>query len=513
MNGDSPGAPDTDSLQAAARREPRRTLGFFKNWWRGLLADITLMDTSAHLATRRRDLDTLIGPDDETPQPRPSGVPEAAWTGRVKRARALLLRLRVDPEEEAWIKARTAVDKRLMRIEAAIGLLVPGVRGAAEVAAQLVARTSLQTDNEELRHQLSLWASAWADDRRWREAQAAVSRRLSQVEELAAIEHDGLWLALERERQALPSPRRNRAAELARNRPTTGQPPPALDAERSEAELLLREAVRAGNDNLRARLLSMRSADPLHWRQTRSATSEGLFEIEAIMPLLAGDQELRLQLEMERHAEPRSLPKVLEPRADTLLKTPSNTELNREQRSEAELLVGAAVHARNDEARERQATAAARINYMTWMAIILAFTGVLTAGMIILAQTIADFWPNIFLVAAAGALGGTLSGLLTTIRAPWRTLVAIERLGPGAIIQPILGMAGGVVLYAIWQSGAFKIPTLKTDDWAAITAVAFAGGFSEPLLLKSVRRLTGSEDPKSVPAEATAEDRSAARGS
>jgi hypothetical protein len=33
------------------------------------------------------------------------------------------------------------------------------------------------------------------------------------------------------------------------------------------------------------------------------------------------------------------------------------------------------------------------------------------------------------------------------------------------------------------------------------------------LLLKSVRRLTGSEDPKSVPAEATAEDRSAARGS
>jgi hypothetical protein len=430
-------------------------------------------------------------------------VSAEAWTERLDRARAALTRLPIEPEEEAWLATRTAVDRRLLEIEAAIGTLIADGGGADGDAAQLGALTALLSDNDRLRDSLARWASAWPDDQRWREARAAVSRRLSEVEELGRIGDGRLRLALGRERQALPRARRARAGELV-NQLTGDQSEPQTDSEpRSETELLLREAVRAGNDQLRARLLSMRSPDPPHWREIRSATSERLFEIEALMPLLSGDGELRLQLVTERHREPSSLPKALEERADTLLtQLSAPTERTAEQRSEAELLVAAAVGARNDQLREQQAATAARINYMTWMTFFLALTGALTAVMIILTE--GDAKPagleTVLLVMAAGALGGTLSGLLT-IRAPWRNLRAIERLGPGAIIQPILGIAGGLALYFIWSAKAFNIANLDRSDWAAIAAVAFAGGFSEALVLKSINRLTGDRD--SAPAGTT----------
>lgn len=102
-------------------------------------------------------------------------------------------------------------------------------------------------------------------------------------------------------------------------------------------------------------------------------------------------------------------------------------------------------------------------------------------------------WADVLLAILAGALGGTLSGVIR-LRAPQRRLAALKNLGLVMLVQPLFGAVGGIILFAIWRSGLLSIAGLDEDDWASVVVVAFAGGFSEPFFLKSLARITGSPD-------------------
>jgi hypothetical protein len=56
-----------------------------------------------------------------------------------------------------------------------------------------------------------------------------------------------------------------------------------------------------------------------------------------------------------------------------------------------------------------------------------------------------------------------------------------------------IGAVAGLFLWIVLESGLVEIAG-RGDDWAVEAAVAFAAGFSEPFVLKTVARITGGGD-------------------
>jgi len=140
--------------------------------------------------------------------------------------------------------------------------------------------------------------------------------------------------------------------------------------------------------------------------------------------------------------------------------------------------------------REERITSELRQNYLTWLGTVLLLLLVGVSGVATLAAR-SGLWADLLLALLSGALGGTLSGVIR-LRAPENRLAALKNLGLVMLVQPLVGAVGGIVLFALWKSGLLSVNGLEKDQWASVTVVAFAGGFSERLFLKGLARISGA---------------------
>jgi hypothetical protein len=135
--------------------------------------------------------------------------------------------------------------------------------------------------------------------------------------------------------------------------------------------------------------------------------------------------------------------------------------------------------------RARSTTKAVRLLWLTP-----ALTALVVA-LIVLAGWLADDagFGEAVLVAVAGAVGATLAAAfklrdtlprLGDLRTFWYTFP----------LQIPLGAVAGLFLWIVLESGLVDVA--GTADWAVAAALAFAAGFSEPFLLKTVERIAGS---------------------
>jgi hypothetical protein len=221
----------------------------------------------------------------------------------------------------------------------------------------------------------------------------------------------------------------------------------------------------------------------------RSAANELLDKLDGMLPLIANDDRLRLMLEAELDRDETVLGKAARKRADELL---ASAALDEARRGQLEALVAAATRERNDRVREERLSGELRQNYLTWLGMVLFL---LLAGMssVVVLAARTGLWADVLLALLAGALGGTLSGVIR-LRTPENRLAALKNLGLVMLVQPLVGGVGGIVLFALWRSGLFSVAGLEEDEWASIAVVAFAGGFSERLFLKSLGRITGASE-------------------
>jgi hypothetical protein len=234
----------------------------------------------------------------------------------------------------------------------------------------------------------------------------------------------------------------------------------------------------------RARLLA-RHALP----DDRAAANELLGKLEGMLPLVAGEDRLRLMLEAELERDDAALTDAARKRARELL---HSTDGVVERRREVESLVAAAARERNDRYREERFTSELRQNYLTWLGLVLLLL-LLGVGIFSILAAHYGLWAQVALALLSGALGGTLSGVIR-LRVPESHLAALKNLGLVMLVQPLVGAVGGLVLFAIWRSGLLTVAGLDKDEWSSVAVVAFAGGFSERFFLKSLARITGAAD-------------------
>jgi hypothetical protein len=226
----------------------------------------------------------------------------------------------------------------------------------------------------------------------------------------------------------------------------------------------------------------------------RAEASALLDKLDFVVPLLADEERLRLMLEIELDRDKRLLGAGVRQRASQLIKSHERGPAARRQ---LELLLAAAVRERDDELREQQFTSDLRQNYLTWLGTVLLLLLVAVAAMAIVSAR-AGLWADVLLATFAGALGGTLSGVIR-LRAPEQRLTTLKNLGLVMLVQPLVGAVGGIILFALWKSGAFTIAGLTKNRWASVAVVAFAGGFSERLFLRSIARIGGAESTEKAP--------------
>jgi hypothetical protein len=219
----------------------------------------------------------------------------------------------------------------------------------------------------------------------------------------------------------------------------------------------------------------------------RAAANELLDKLDGMLPLLADDDRLRLMLEAELDRADTTLGEGARKRARDLLKPAAVDEAGRRL---LEALVTAATRERNDRVREERITSELRQNYLTWLGTVLLLLLVGVSGVATLAAR-SGLWADVLLALLSGALGGTLSGVIR-LRAPENRLAALKNLGLVMLVQPLVGAVGGIVLFALWKSGLLSVKGLEKDQWASVTVVAFAGGFSERLFLKGLARISGA---------------------
>jgi len=221
----------------------------------------------------------------------------------------------------------------------------------------------------------------------------------------------------------------------------------------------------------------------------RGLANELLDRLDSMLPLVADDDRLVLMLESELERDETVLTAAARKRAHDLLGATSH---DAEHRRQLESLVTAAIRERNDRFREERITSELRQNYLTWLGSVLFLLLVGVAGFSILAAH-AGLWADVVLALLAGALGGTLSGVIR-LRVPESRLAALKSLGLVMLVQPLVGAVGGIVLFATWRSGLLTVAGLDEDEWSSVAVVAFAGGFSERFFLKSLARITGAPD-------------------
>jgi hypothetical protein len=220
----------------------------------------------------------------------------------------------------------------------------------------------------------------------------------------------------------------------------------------------------------------------------RAGANEMLDKLDSVLVLVADDDRLRFMLETELESDDSVLTKAAAKRARDLLAKKNGVD----QRHQLESLVSAILRVRNDQIREERFTSDLRQNYLTWLGSVLVLLLIGVAGFSVVAAHV-GLWGQIVLALLAGALGGTLSGVIR-LRVPESRLTALKNLGPVMLVQPLVGAVGGLILFAIWRSGLLKVAGLDRNEWSSVAVVAFVGGFSERYFLRSLARITGGAD-------------------
>jgi hypothetical protein len=98
-------------------------------------------------------------------------------------------------------------------------------------------------------------------------------------------------------------------------------------------------------------------------------------------------------------------------------------------------------------------------------------------------------WRGGALAALAGAVGATLSGAFK-LRDQAPRVSDMRVFWCAFAVQPFVGAVAGLFLLLVLLSGIVEFADTG-NEWATRAAVAFAAGFSEPFLLKTVGRLAG----------------------
>jgi hypothetical protein len=224
----------------------------------------------------------------------------------------------------------------------------------------------------------------------------------------------------------------------------------------------------------------------------RDEADEHIEELDELAPLLAGPHDVAAVLERELQ-RPDADDEI---RLSTLFECTEICKLVEEYRASGDLRPDRLQQARAWLARlareqndlRRHNRAATRHKLRMIRQLFLPALLVLTAGFGLSAVIVAagpQFWRQVLFATAAGALGSTLGGALKL-----RDLFEMDdvrRFSHAIALQPIIGAAAGlVVLLAYLQVHGRHDP----PAWIAEGLVAFAGGFSEPVFLKTVEKLT-----------------------
>jgi hypothetical protein len=135
----------------------------------------------------------------------------------------------------------------------------------------------------------------------------------------------------------------------------------------------------------------------------------------------------------------------------------------------------------------RRAREGARADRLVLLAPALA---ALVVAFVALTAAISDAsWRVGLLAAVAGATGATVAAAFK-LRDALARLSALRTFPSAFALQTALGAAAGVFLWTVLESRFVDIGG-EGEDWAAAVALAFVGGFSEPLLLKTIERIAG----------------------
>jgi hypothetical protein len=136
--------------------------------------------------------------------------------------------------------------------------------------------------------------------------------------------------------------------------------------------------------------------------------------------------------------------------------------------------------------RARDGTKATRL---VWLAPVLA---ALVVAFIGVADWVSEdaSWSEGLLVALAGAMGATLAAAFK-LRDTLPRLSDLRWFWYAFALQPLLGSVAGLFLWVVLESGIVEIGA-PGEDWAEAVVLGFVAGFSEPFLLGTIERITGS---------------------
>jgi hypothetical protein len=149
---------------------------------------------------------------------------------------------------------------------------------------------------------------------------------------------------------------------------------------------------------------------------------------------------------------------------------------------------------REEAGRDRRARAALKYLYLTRLAPLLV---VLLVGLGVTVNFASNdtILATVLLMACAGALGSTLSGLFK-VRDHLVRLDELRGFWPAMRVQPVVGACAGVIVFLILNSQAIGLGAGSSETWSGRGLLAFAAGFSEPFFLGIVQRVAVVPDRK-----------------
>lgn len=110
-------------------------------------------------------------------------------------------------------------------------------------------------------------------------------------------------------------------------------------------------------------------------------------------------------------------------------------------------------------------------------------------------------WIFILAIIALGAVGGLVSAILTTesLEAPSHAFYIRRIL---LFLKPLIGAAGGLILYLVQVSGVITIVSTSSNQQATYLVLAFVAGFSERFFVSEVEQVAGLGKKKKKQKEA-----------
>jgi hypothetical protein len=244
-----------------------------------------------------------------------------------------------------------------------------------------------------------------------------------------------------------------------------------------------------------------------NWRRHLSAAHQCNHELNQLIPVIATDEYLysTLEYELKKTANPEHGVLITELFDEGNLKAllsrhgvgttaPATTaEPAGQDRRRAKEVLRRLYEERDEQWVYERAVLRLKRYYLMFHALVI---GIILA---VIGISIGEIRGNtgssleLLLAMLVGALGATLAATfkLRDTVARLNDLPAIVALVGG---QAVIGATLGFVAWLLLRSGIIQVGGDATLDWETLSLVAFASGFSEPLVIGVISRLTGSSD-------------------